>query len=506
MIKGANESKEIVLKYNQNYFSFEFSSLSYYNPSKNQYRYKLEGVDKDWVNSGSRRYVGYTNIDPGTYTFRVKGTNNDGVWNEEGTSITIIIKPPWWNTWWAYTGYALLAVGMLAGARRAIIQRERLKSNLKLEQLEREKEHVQLEKAQEVDKAKTAFFTNISHEFRTPLTLIKGPTQNLLEEFSNKPKVREQLEVVQHNADLLLKLINQLLDLAKLETGNLRIKNTEGDLTSFLDVIVNSFASAASYKGIDLIIKQPDIRCHARFDKDKLEVIVINLIGNALKFTPAHGQVGFSANIEKNSSPGDDRLIITVSDNGIGIPADQQTKIFERFYQVDQGGAHTELGTGIGLALVKELTELMGGQVTLKSELTKGSEFRVVIPLQIVKVLEQIENLPHLEKTAAVPIDTFPMAAENGAASDKPKILVVENNADLRKFIIVSLGDDYDFLEADNGKQGLRRGANGNPRADRQRFDDARDGRPHDDGQDKKRLPDQPCTRHHSYCQSHRGR
>ena len=145
--------------------------------------------------------------------------NNDGV--KLVKTLAIHIDPPWWKTWWAYTVYVLLAAGMLAAARRAIIQRERLKLNLKLEQMEREKEHIQLEKAQEVDKAKTAFFTNISHEFRTPLTLIKGPTQNLLEEFSNKPKVREQLEVVQHNADLLLKLINQLLDLAKLETGNL---------------------------------------------------------------------------------------------------------------------------------------------------------------------------------------------------------------------------------------------------------------------------------------------
>ncbi len=399
--------------------------------------------------------LAYTNIDPGTYTFKVKGTNNDGVWNEEGTSITIIINPPWWRTWWAYTVYVLLAAGMLAGARRAIIQRERLKLNLKLEQMEREKEHIQLEKAQEVDKVKTAFFTNISHEFRTPLTLIKGPTQNLLEEFSNKPKVREQLEVIQHNADLLLKLINQLLDLAKLETGNLWIKNTDGDLTSFLDVIVHSFASAASHKGIDLIIKLPDIRYHACFDKDKLEMILINLIGNALKFTPAHGQVGFSASIEKDSSASDVRLIITVSDNGIGIPAEQQTKIFERFYQVDHGGAHTELGTGIGLALVKELTELMGGKVTLESEPAKGSEFQVVLPLQIIKILEQIEDLPRPEKTAVLPLDGFTIAAENDEAPEKPKILVVEDNADLRKFIIVSLGDDYDFLEADNGKLGL---------------------------------------------------
>ena len=390
--------------------------------------------------------------------------------------------------------------------RTNIQKREHLKSNLKLEQMEREKEHIQLEKAQEIDKAKTAFFTNISHEFRTPLTLIKGPTQNLLEEFSNKPKVKEQLEVVQHNADLLLKLINQLLDLAKLETGNLLIKNTDGDLTSFLDAIVHSFASAASYKGIDLIIKLPDIRCHASFDKDKLEVILINLIGNALKFTPAHGQVGFSADVEKDSSPSDVRLIITVSDNGIGIPADQQTKIFERFYQVDQGGAHTELGTGIGLALVKELTELMGGQVTLKSELAKGSEFRVVMPLQIIKVLEQIENLPHPEKTAALPLDGFSIAAENDEAPEKPKILVVEDNADLRKFIIVSLGDDYDFLEADNGKLGLEIALMEIPElivSDLMMPE--MDGLTHD-GQDQKRLPDQPCTRHHSYCQSHRGR
>ena len=413
----------------------------------------LEDYDKTWREARGEKSASYFYVDPGNYVFRVRISNNDGATTEK--AIAIQITPPWWKTSWAYTGYVLLVVGMLAGARRAIIQRERLKSNLKLEQMEREKEHLQLEKAQEVDKMKTSFFTNISHEFRTPLTLIKGPTQNLLEEFSNKPKVAEQLEVIQHNADLLLKLINQLLDLAKLETGNLRIKNLEGDLTSSLDVIVHSFTSAASHKKIDLIITLPKDRYHAYFDKDKLEVILNNLIGNALKFTPAHGKITFSANVEINSFPNDARLIITVSDNGIGIPAEHQLKIFERFYQVDEGGAHTELGTGIGLALVKELTELMGGQITLQSEPEKGSEFRVLVPLQIIKVIEQTEDLSHPETTAALPVNGLTIAPENDDAPEKPKILVVEDNADLRKFIISSLGDDYDFLEADNGKLGL---------------------------------------------------
>ena len=441
----------VVLSPGQNTFTVDFAATDLAFPERAYFSYRLIGYHEDWINT-THSEIQFINVPHGDYTLELRVV--DGL-RTSSTSMSLRLEPLWWQTIVARVLFGAVLLLITWWAWRAIIQRERLKSNLKLEQMEREREHIQLEKAQEIDKAKTAFLTNISHEFRTPLTLIKGPTQNLLEEFSNKPKVREQLEVVQHNADLLLKLINQLLDLAKLETGNLLIKNTDGDLTSFLDAIVHSFASAASYKGIDLIIKQPDIRCHARFDKDKLEVIVINLIGNALKFTPAHGQVGFSADIEKNSSPGDVRLIITVSDNGIGIPADQQTKIFERFYQVDQGGAHTELGTGIGLALVKELTELMGGQVTLKSELAKGSEFRVVMPLQIIKVLEQIEDLPHPEKTAAVPLDGFTIAAENGEAPEKPKILVVEDNADLRKFIIVSLGDDYDFLEADNGKLGL---------------------------------------------------
>jgi len=301
---------------------------------------------------------------------------------------------------------------------------------------------------------KTSFFTNISHEFRTPLTLIKGPAQDLLDEFSNKPKVCERLKLIQHNSDLLLKLINQLLDLAKLETGKLTVEKTEGDLNSFLKVLVNSFSSTALQKEIGFTSKLPDNRYQACFDKDKLETILNNLIGNAIKFTAAHGQVAFEAVVKNDKSLDKGQLVITISDSGIGIPIEHQSKIFDRFYQLNEGGAHTEVGTGIGLALVKELTGLMGGKIDVKSEQQHGSEFQVVLPLQIIKVLDETESLTQQEMPAVLVQNGEPIDAENDAP-EKPKLLIVEDNADLRKFIITSLGEDYDFLEAGNGKQGL---------------------------------------------------
>ncbi|HEX5170188.1 MAG TPA: two-component regulator propeller domain-containing protein [Cyclobacteriaceae bacterium] len=449
LIKGANESKEIVLDYDQNYFSFEFSSLSFYNPSKNQYAYKLEGFDKDWVYSGSRRYAAYTYVDPGKYTFKVKGTNNDGVWNETGTYIIVKISPPWWHTWWAYTGYALLAIGILTGARRAIVQRERLKSNLKLEQIEREKEHIKLEKAQEVDKAKTAFFTNISHEFRTPLTLIKGPAQNLLAEFSSRPGVKKQVKLIQHNADLLLKLVTQLLDLAKLESGTVEVNAVKVDLNAFLNMIVDSFSSHAKEKEIALYFNLPEIRYDVSIDKDKVETIITNLLGNALKFTSSEGRVDVNAKVNVADSPNVGQLVIRVSDTGVGIPGEDQTKIFERFYQINEGGAHKELGSGVGLALVKELTELLGGKVTVNSEFGKGSEFCVILPVQIKGVVEEVESLEEKEIANLRP-------DVNGIRGDgKTKLLVVEDNAELRSFIISSLIGDYSFCEAGDGKEAI---------------------------------------------------
>jgi signal transduction histidine kinase/DNA-binding response OmpR family regulator len=389
----------------------------------------------------------YFYVNPGNYVFKIMIFNNDGV--KVVKTLAIHIDPPWWKTSWAYTVYVLLVAGMLAGARRAIIQRERLKSNLKLEQLEREKKHVELEKSKEIDRMKTTFFTNISHEFRTPLTLIKGPAQNLLAEFSSRPTVKKQVKLIQHNADLLLNLVNQLLDLAKLEAGTVEVNAIKVDLNAFLNMIIDSFSSHAKEKEIDLQYKFPEIRYQVSLDKDKVGAIITNLLGNAVKFTSSGGHVDLNAKVNVTDSPKVAQLVVTVSDTGIGIPTEDQIKIFERFYQVNEGGAHKEIGSGIGLALVKELTELLGGKVMVKSEPEKGSEFGVAIPLQIIGVIDDVESPEPREMTEV------PDADEIREESGKTKLMVVEDNAELRSFIISSLNGDYSFCEAGDGKAAI---------------------------------------------------
>jgi signal transduction histidine kinase len=302
----------------------------------------------------------------------------------------------------------MLFIGLFYAARKNIVQRERLKSNLKLAKVEQEKEHFELEKAKEVDKVKSTFFANISHEFRTPLTLIKGPVQDLMEEFADHPNVKERLKLVQRNADLVLKLINQLLDLAKLESGTLTVEKSESDLNAFLRVVTNSFSSLAFQKNITLETELPQQRKLVSFDKGKVETILINLINNAIKFTPAGGSVvvrselrSLQVNSETHSAGtpplrrgegGEvEEVIITVSDTGIGIAKDQHEKIFERFHQISE--AHKEVGTGIGLSLVKELVALMKGTLSLKSESGKGSEFTIVLPVEVIRLLSETEDV-----------------------------------------------------------------------------------------------------------------
>jgi signal transduction histidine kinase len=341
------------------------------------YRHKLDGYDKDWIETDYKnRTATYTNLPEGTYTFRVKASNHHSVWSDYERTLKVVILPPPWRTWWAYSGYGLMVVGLLYWGRSNIVQRERLKTNLQLAKLEQEKEHFELEKVKEVDKVKTSFFTNISHEFRTPLTLIKGPVQDLLEKYTSDPKTQEKLKLVQRNSDLLLKLINQLLDLAKLESGSLKVEKTEGDVNSFIRAITSSFESLARQKKVSLQVDVPQVSCLTLFDKDKVETILINLINNAVKFTPDQGRVTVNVIVEN------DQLILLVADTGIGISKEHQSKIFERFHQVSE--AHKEVGTGIGLSLVKELVALMGGTISVKSEVGKGSEFLVSLPVEIV--------------------------------------------------------------------------------------------------------------------------
>ncbi|HTE32670.1 MAG TPA: ATP-binding protein, partial [Chryseolinea sp.] len=363
--KSINSLSELTLDYTQNILTLEFSAMEFTAPTRNLYSYTLDGFDKGWVHTDwKNRSATYTNLRPGDYTFKVRATNSDGIANANETTLIIHVLPPPWKTWWAYSLYGVGVASLLFFARSNIIRHERLASKLELE-------HLELAKVQEIDKAKTNFFANISHEFRTPLTLIQGPVQNLLEKFKKDSETQNQLTLIQQNSDRLLRLVNQMLELARLESGSLQNEINEGDIVTFLKTVVESFSSLAVQKRIALIQQFPDHVVNAEFDMDKLEKITSNLISNALKFTPEHGAIIINVSLSTETK-GKGNLLLRVTDTGKGVPPDQIDKIFERFYQVSEDG-NLNVGSGIGLALCKELAEFLGGSLTLESKVGEGT-------------------------------------------------------------------------------------------------------------------------------------
>ena len=393
-------SNEVNLSYRDNSISFEFAALSYISPERNQYAYKMEGLDEDWINSGTRRYAGYPHMEPGEYVFRVKGSNNDGVWNEEGASVRITVTPPWWKTTWAYLFYGFVVTGALYGIRRFQIGRLLARHKLEMTQVE-------ARTLREEDRMKSRFFANISHEFRTPLTLILGPTEEL-QALQPDESSREKLSMVHRNAQRLLRLINQLLDLSKIDAGGMKLQAAPGNIVPFVKGIAQSFQSSAGGRNIALHVQAEKEEIDLYFDKDKMEKILTNLLSNAFKFTPAGGEISVyittsSRGVRQNGSTTQsahterERLLrqttprndiwaseyveFSVRDTGIGIPEGELPHIFDRFYQVDASQTREQEGTGIGLALTKELVELHHGTISVRSVVGKGTEFLVRIPL-----------------------------------------------------------------------------------------------------------------------------
>jgi len=446
-----NEIRDLDLGYNQNNLAISFALDDFRAPQANRYFTKLERYDDEWREASEGDAAQYLYVPPGSYKFHVRAYNELGSSAEK--VVTIVIHPPWWKTWWAYVTYGLCGLSVLILGRQEIVRRERLRATFILE-------HLQLEKAKEVDRIKSTFFTNISHEFRTPLALIKGPVQDLMERYTEDSKTLDKLKLIERNSDLLLKLINQILTLSKLESGGQRIEVTEFNLNSFVRAVSGSFSSMTKQKNVGLTIESLSSNFKVLFDKDKLEMILINLINNAIKFTPSGGEVSIGAEMVRenpdagitSNGAGRYRLIVIVKDNGIGIPQDQQTKIFDRFYQVSD--VHKEVGTGLGLALVNELVNLLGGTVEVKSAIGKGSEFKIMLPMKVLQVARKLAT------------DLRPEVIENGRhntysggdqreSTTKPHILIVEDNFDMRKFIVEALGDSYYVLEAEDGKEGL---------------------------------------------------
>jgi signal transduction histidine kinase/ligand-binding sensor domain-containing protein/DNA-binding response OmpR family regulator len=443
----ANEMAPVTLSHNQNTFSIGLLLPDYREPEGNQFQARLLGYDDTWRDITSQHSSNYFAVPPGSYTYELRAYTSRGSMKEK--SITVVILPPWWKTWWAYGSYALIAALLLFAARKMIVHDERLKANLQLE-------HLNFEKAKEVDRVKTSFFTNISHEFRTPLTLIKGPVQELLEKYGNDSGARAKLKLIQRNSDLLLKLINQLLDLARVEAGTLKLEKSEDDVYSFLRAIASSFESFGRQKGVSLSVEIPVVHKSIVYDRDKVETIVINLINNAIKFTPVGGSVHMKAIVD------DSTLRFSVRDTGIGISKEHQAKIFERFHQLSE--AHKEVGTGIGLSLVKELVAFMGGTIEVISDTGKGSEFIVSIPIESVveglsKPIEMTQQSIYVNSHEH-DISVVASNGKNGkpqAAEGSPHILVVEDNLDVRRFIIDCMGTEFAFIEAENGFVGLEK-------------------------------------------------
>lgn len=438
-------AQEIRLDYKQN-FALSFVALNYTNPKQNQYAYKLEGFDKDWNYTGTINTASYTNLDPGHYTFRVKASNNDGVWSVHETQIKIYVKPPFWATIYAYIFYFLIIAGVLLYSRYRAIAKLRRKFAI-------EQERREVRRMQELDRLKLKFLTNLSHDFRTPISLIMGPVEQLIQE--NTRGRSDKLLMIRRNARRLLNLVNQLLDFRKMEEHELKLQLSKGEFVSFLKEVCESFRDLSERKNINFTFTSHITQLHTRFDRDKIERILFNLLSNAFKFTMTGGDVGVEiSNSEKQVSAGNKWVTIKVTDTGIGIPKEEQQKIFEHFAQHNTPENILNQGTGIGLSITKEFVKMHGGTIDVESIIGKGSAFIIQIPL--TELAEPVEEKPIANST----IETELPPQEENETDPMPNalsVLLIEDNEDFRFYLKDNLRNNYKILEAADGKEGWQK-------------------------------------------------
>ena len=351
--------------YSDKSFTLEFTTPDAAVPANIIYACKLEGFDNEWIYyNSSQRFATYTNLNPGTYTFKVKASNDPEVWGDNVTSLTIVVEPPLWATWWARTLYFLLACGAVWLLLRFFTLRMKEKNELRIERFK-------MRQQEELTQAKMGFFTNISHEFRTPLTLIIGPLEQMMETETDPEK--QQLHSMMHrNAERLLRLINQILELRKLEQGKMKLQVQQLELVSFVSDLLGSFTDLANRKHISLTYSYNASQMRVWYDPDLLDKCLFNILSNAFKFTPDGGKVSLDIREDEGG-----RVYITVSDTGVGMDKDTLQRVFERFYQGNS--KQLTAGSGIGMHLAKSIAELHGGNITASSEMDKGSSFCLLI-------------------------------------------------------------------------------------------------------------------------------
>lgn len=449
----------IRLLYNENNFSITYQALNYIYSTQNQYAYKLEGYDADWNYVGGRNSAFYTNLSPGKYVFHVKGSNNDGVWNEQGRSLTIIVQPPLWRTWYAYLFYVIaLAVISYVILHYVNIKRN-LEAGLKLKQLEKQKQ-------EEFHEAKIRLFTNFSHELRTPLMLIITPFEELVKRVDIPAELHDKLSIIYKNARKLLLLVNQLMDLHKNQAGSLELKVSEGDVCEYIKEIYYAFNQIALTNEVKFSLNCTPKTINAWFDKSLLEKVVFNLLSNAFKYTPSGESV--TIEVSETSWSGLDAkqtdglykdenanyLVLRVKDSGKGIEEGEVDKIFTPFYQIPETSGINLSGTGIGLSLVYTIVQLHRGVIYVDNTERSGACFVVILPISRSAFSEdQIENIEFDKISEVTNTDDISasLPAPEKVEGPKYKILLVEDDKDVRSYLKKSLEAEYTVIEAADG-------------------------------------------------------
>ncbi|WP_320017951.1 two-component regulator propeller domain-containing protein [Labilibaculum manganireducens] len=436
--ESITSAKSIELKYSMNVFSIDFTALNFFIPSKIKYQYKLDGFNDDWMSlDANRNRVTYTNLSPGDYYFKVKASNNDGIWNDDYAELHIIVLPPLYATPLAYSIYILLIVGILVYFRYSMLRKERVK-------FQKEQEQIQANRNHEMDEMKLRFLTNVSHEFRTPLTLILTPLDKLLKQTRSESDKR-LLDTIERNAKQLLNLVNQLLDFRKLELHGLRYNPSYVDIVTFLNDVTHNFEDAFNKKRIKFTFEHSTEHFIFNFDKEKLEKVMMNLLSNALKFTHEKGNVKLKLEIKDE----DGIVNIIIQDNGVGIDEEDIDKIFVRFYQSEKNKKLGLSGSGIGLNLAREMIQLHNGIIEVESERGKGAKFKVSLPIDKTVVVDN-EDLERVDEDFARP----QQESESSEKIKKPIILLVEDNIDFRSFMKETLQEQFKIYEAQDGQKG----------------------------------------------------
>ena len=447
-------TKSISLHHEQDILTLEFTSLDFTDPGKNIYRYQLIGIDENWVESGHRRTATYLHLPAGKYTFKVQGSNSQGVWSDQVVSLDIHVNPPWWNTWWAWLLYVLLTVYLIRTYLKFRVNKAKLESQLHFEQQE-------AHRIKDLDMVKTQLYANITHEFRTPLTVILG----MANQIKNNPDkyLTNGLDMISRNGLNLLNLVNQMLDLSKLENGKMNLQLQQGDIIAYLRYIVESFQSlaAADKKQFHFLPELDEL--DVAFDAEKIRQIISNIFSNAIKFTPSMGNIYMR--VSQQSLEKNDQVLLTIKikDTGIGIPENQLPHIFDRFFQSDNSHTRMAQGTGIGLALTKELVKLMQGEISVESPpvgAIKGTEFIIKIPFNKITSTsdtlklsfsnpDTLDNNP-IHKKIAPATNTFDLVSKGKG----PLVLLVEDNADVVAYTASCL-QDYTLAVGNDGKEGF---------------------------------------------------